>query len=748
MTRPGGPTRLGGFEEYVIPDESSGEGWAIRLYPDVMQTELEKSGQPTSYYWQPQALRLAQFPDSGDYKFSHVHFAGVLTEDANVGVENELETVGGLLAFTTTTRPPPAVMEQVRDRLKERIRGNNDPLWRWSNTARDPNITMVPINENRTSISSLAPDASPTRPDGAGEGGTAPPRAERDLLTRRGIRHGRELRSRERDLGAWHVQLDGTGAGSTTGGENAYGGLLGMIPSELVWAALHGGATPFTISQHLLVPMATPAATIIIEGHWRQIFEHFSAQAKGGFMFFEADISLELENLRRTGDIKVQVIVDSTVPNAAEIQKQMEADKSLILNQFMEQAKKTIFDQALPDEKAAEAKTRPGPWSLGLAFKLVRKQIDLELRYEEERIFKYNHKDTISSQLEGLRRRLKASPDEEAKYFQRVVLGNLSTKLRRIVRPVFGEEDPAARMVVELGYASTQAPLAWKGTEFTRGGGADQNWIPEWVQLRPGEAQDPPSGWQPDMTYLRRSVILDQSSSVGRNPNNRTVVEVDQMRLDPPEGTPTSEMAVDVRSSDGLLDVTLMLNQILSAPNERVEVEIRPHGKTIAGADRPVQRFMWNENDQSQPRRLRIYTGQKDYQPLFDYRVRCMILAPLGKPGGEDWTGPWITAVGGDVLTVVIPDPDGEGVTRRSLSKKEARALRAGVEPTEATPATDGRPARDGEVPIGDGVGTGTAGNGEGTVPSDGNGGTWPGTRPARSAARAPRTTPVSGYDV
>jgi hypothetical protein len=174
MSLPGGPCRFGGREEYVIPEESSGEGWAIRVYPDVMQSELEKSGQQTRYYWQPTAVRLAQFPDSSDYKFSHVQFAGALTEDANVGVETELETVGGLPAFTTTTEPPLPVMEQVRERLKDRIRGSDDPLWRWSNTARVPNLTIVPINENRTSISSLAPDASPMRPsDGAG-GGRAP----------------------------------------------------------------------------------------------------------------------------------------------------------------------------------------------------------------------------------------------------------------------------------------------------------------------------------------------------------------------------------------------------------------------------------------------------------------------------------------------------------------------------------------------------------------------------------------------
>ena len=222
------------------------------------------------------------------------------------------------------------------------------------------------------------------------------------------------------------------------------------------------------------------------------------------------------------------------------------------------------------------------------------------------------------------------------------------------------------------------------------------------------------------------------------------------MRRDPPEGTATSEMAVDVRSTDGLLDVTLMLAAYLSAPNERVEVEIRPHGKKLDGTDRPTQRFMWNENDQSEPRRLRIYTGQPDYQPRFDYRVRCMILAPLGKPGGQDWTGPWITAVGGDVLSVTIPDPDGEGVTRRSISKAESRALRAGVEPTTVA-AGDGRPARDGEVTVGVGAGEGTGTTtGDGEAPTEGgDGASWPGGRPARRARRAPRaTTSVSGYDV
>jgi hypothetical protein len=539
------------------------------------------------------------------------------------------------------------------------------------------------VRSNVAAISSLAPNspaidaATPVEDEGSS--------IERSLLTKRGIRHDRDLRSTS-NLDLWAVQLDGTGPGSITGGENAYGGLLGAIPSELVWAAMHGNASPFFVSQTLMIPMATPVVELTIKGHWKKIFDHFSAQATGGIAFFSADVSVELETLRRSGDIEVEMVVDQTVPGAEAIASQLEKTKSLVTEKFIELAKETIF-APVPPVEAAKARKKAGWWNLGVALKVVKKKEFVDLEYRESQVWKYNRQDVISSTLEGLRREIAGDEEASKKYFHLVSLGDLNRKLRRIVRPVANwrdpdiawSGDPVSGLGIEFGYPNTRGEITWKGTQFAAAGGNDQSWEPEWVQLTRDEVANPPSGWEPGRTLVRRKVILDQSTSALTDPMNRVIVERDVVDIDPAP-TFSDEMSVDIRADNaGVLEVgPIQLGVVLEGNTQVVEVSIRPLGRTHDGMEREVVKFSFTGDDQDQPRRLKIFTGDPTYEPAYEYQVRVITKGTLFSEGMEWGHGPdtWLTGLGNGPLTVSVPRPGAEGTSEpRALRRDEVLSL-------------------------------------------------------------------------
>ncbi|MES2459303.1 MAG: hypothetical protein V4671_01880, partial [Armatimonadota bacterium] len=61
-----GPVMVGGFEEFVIQDET-GEKYQILFLPDRNNDELQNEGKPPIYYWVPGTVRMARKGDTGDY---------------------------------------------------------------------------------------------------------------------------------------------------------------------------------------------------------------------------------------------------------------------------------------------------------------------------------------------------------------------------------------------------------------------------------------------------------------------------------------------------------------------------------------------------------------------------------------------------------------------------------------------------------------------------------------------------------
>ena len=710
MSDPVGPVFTGGFEEFVIEDEA-GEGHTLLFLPDRNNDALQRERKAPVFYYIPEKVRLARNAANNDFKFRHIHFVGIFDE-STAGIDKG-ETSGGVLSLTTTSRFPPSVLKQAEAQILERFSGRNDKYW-GLRTRIAPQIRIAPITANQTAISSLAPDSSGATPNlgtdtggggapnpganpapgGGGEPGVPDGPRSRDFMQLGSrsawapVPHGRDFRATQLDAWAWRIQ--GSGPGSITGGENAYGGVIGPIPSEIVWAGFHGTYSPLFVTQNLVMPMWSQLMRVKITGSWDRIFQHFSAHVNARYLWFSADIKAEFNNLRVKGDIKVEVDIDGTMPGAQEMEKMINQRIDLIVQQFTEQAKKVIFDPPPPQVEPAQASTSGGGifgalfgYGAGVALKFRRDETQLNLAYEETRYFRYNQPHTISSSLEGFYNEIKNDPKAESKYFQRLVLGELSRKIFRIVKPVVNwpekalnwAGEPVAFISAQVGYPDSGGSIGWKPATFQKSDSPDLTFRPVWIQWRKGEVSNPPASWEPDATYMKRKIHLLEPPSESESPFYHIDVEQNVINLDPePNGTLTNDNIMEARAdSAGALDVgPIALSVELQSTAEIVEVEMRAKGQRADGKNRmdKVTRFRFLSADQMEPRFWRIYTGQADFKTDYQYRVNVTVRGSLSTKG-QAWTGPWENAIGNGAIMINVPMADDAGVTKRALTQRE-----------------------------------------------------------------------------
>jgi len=688
-----GPVFTGGFEEFVVNGES-GEQYTILYLPDRNNDQLQREGKSPVYYWVPGQVRLARFGDAGDFKFRHIHFVGVLDEQTHVGVEGRAEVVGGLLSFTTTSRYPTSVLKQAEEQLLNKFRGNNDRYWGWRTQAA-PMFRIAPIRDNRTAITNLAPGRNGTAPAeniGAAAGGATPPgspgAAPRSLVRRadlsKHVIHGRASSASNLDAWAWEIQ--GQGPGSVTGGENGFAGLVGAYPSELIWAGFHGAASPLVVTQYLTLPVWSQEIWLKITGNWDRIFQHFSAHANAKYLWFAGDVKAEFNNLYINGDIKVEMAIDGTIPGAENMEKEINKRIDLIVQKFMDEAAKRIFEPAPPTVEPAQAPSGGifsgiFGWGGGFALKYRRDETKLELKYEETRYHRYLQPTTISSSFEGIYNEMKRDPNAEKKYFVRLIMGDLSRKVTRLVKPVVNWPDPSKNWIgepvaflsAEIGYPGPTGSKQWMAHVFQSTDTTDQtNWSPAFALREKDEVSNPPDDWNPDVTYVRRRVHLTEPMGMTDNPLVKIDVEENVIDLDPEGGTPTTDNILEVRAdSAGKLEVGPMdIDVVLQDNTQIVTVEFKASGRKHNGAERSVVKFQWKFDDQDSPRYWEIFTGQPDYAPIYDYRVTVNVKGTLFSRG-MTWTGPWVPGLGNGPIMVHIPSPDEAGVTTRRMEPRQ-----------------------------------------------------------------------------
>ncbi len=747
-----GPTMAGGMQPIVE------NGYELIYYPDVNNDALQQEGKPPVYYYLPNYVHLARKDgkEDGPLMFNLIRFAGVTSAETTVGVtdDNTREVAGGVLSFTATSAPPDDVLKQSQNKIIEMFKGKNDFFWGLRANL-TPIFRPVIITSNLTHVSNVSPNAqgevvmpvppapantstptptataaAPTTPAPATNG--APPGVTRNLqsvpakyaacaVPRYATQRGFDIRKyygRKRDstgnLEPWYWNMQGQGNGSIDPmGQNAYAALIGSYPASILWASFHGNYTPIFVQQNLKVKFWVPIIEITIKGHWDRVFSHFSTAASGRFLWFNADVKAEFNNMRINGTLEVDVKVDTTIPGAAQIEKYVNERTTLVFEKFMEQAKQRIFDPPQPDVPAAAASSSSGisglfPWGVGLSLKYRRDSTQLDLYYHEKRQMSYLQDHSISSSLEGMAEELAIDPLREKLYFQTVYMDDWPRKLGRIVKPIVNwpkpEQnwigEPVAFVAAQIGYPNTAGEKMWVGRTFQKSDAPDTSWHLTMTQKLLADMTAQPPGWSPDKTYIKRSVHFLEPPDALENPFIRVQISDNQIDIDPEEGTLMDDVAVEVRADDvSRIKVgPINLNVDLEDSKQVVEVYLRAvdaEEKVLPKVE--TVRFSYNNLDQATPRFWSVYSSDKTIESRYQYQVRVIVKGNLFTKG-QEWLSKWKTSVGSGPLMISVPTPEDEGVTIvRSYKGKASQLKSLGFstsmdEPAPGTAVSEPRP--------------------------------------------------------
>ncbi|HYG39769.1 MAG TPA: hypothetical protein VD908_14180 [Cytophagales bacterium] len=708
-----GPTLAGGLQPIVK------NGYELIYYPDVNNDALQREGKPPVFYWLPNYVHLARKDgrEDGDLMINVIRFAGVQSEDTNVGVTGKEEVAGGVLAFTVTSAPPDHVLKDSQNQIIQMFQGKPDFFW-GIRSNQQPIFRPVLILSNITAVSNLSPaaDGSVPVPTPTNQPGTSPsnngnlPRTFRrmpvpPMITQKGFSHKSFGKTRDANLDMWYWNMQGQGNGSIDPmGQNAYSALVGSYPTAIIWAAFHGSYTPIFVQQALKIKFWVPVIEITIRGNWDKVFQHFSAAASGRYLWFSGDVKAEFNNMRVSGEIEVEVKIDTTIPGSDQISKYVDEKTNLVFEKFMEQAKKMIFDPPQPQVEAAQASSGSGLfgiWGAGFALKYRRDETKLDLYYHEKRQMSYLQDHTISSSLEGLNEEIQNNPESEKKYFQTIYMDDWPRKLGRIVKPIANwpkpelnwAGEPVAFLDAQIGYPNTNGELMWTGKTFQKSDPADISWNLGMTQKFQEDVESPPDGWKPDITFIKRTVHMLEPPDPVENPYVRVQIEDNEIELDKGEnGTATNDVAIEVRADEaGRIRLgPINLNVELENNKQIVEVTFQATEESGKALERFVPvKFSFNYEDQETPRFWSVFTSDDSVRSFYSYKVRVIVKGSLFTKGME-WESQWISSLGNGPLMLSVPTPEDEGVIVKREYKKPVAYVPA-VSPI-SQPASGGVP--------------------------------------------------------
>jgi hypothetical protein len=690
-----GPTMAGGLQPIVE------NGFELVYLPDVNNSDLQREGKPPVFYYIPNQVHLARKngTEDGDALFNLIRFAGKQTSSTTIGVEGEREVAGGVITFTISGQVPDAILKTSQKKILDQWNAKDDYFW-GIRTQTPPIFRPAIVVANTTSISNVSPIAN----RGIPAVNRLHPRAKSNpalALQLMGEPYPRSfprsVTSGRRDgpdsnLDPWYWNMQGQGPGSIDPtGQNAYSALLGAYPTAILWEAFHGTAGPLVVIQNLKLKVWTPVIEISIKGSWKKIFDHFSAALSARYMFASVDAAAEFNKMRINGDIQVDIKVDPTIPGGEKIAEMVDKRSDLIVEKFIEQAKKVIFDPPQPQVQAAQASSGFGLWGAGLSMKKRRDETQLELNYHETRQIAHLQDHTVSSSLTGMFDELKADPDAEKKYFLSVYMDDWPRSIGRIIRPVVNwpkpgqgwSGQPVAFVSAQVGYPDTQGALLWDGQTFQ----GDGEWKSERTQKPLGDVANPPEGWTPDKTFVKRKIHLLEPDDT----DLYTRVQIDQntISLDPePNGTLLNDIALEVRAdSAGKVQVgPISLGALLDDAKQTVEATFELTDEQGQSVGREAVKFNWVLADQDKGRYWSIFTSDPAVRPYYRYKVRVVIKGSLMSHGME-WEGDWQRSSGNGPITLTVPTPEEAVTPPRSFTPFGAVTSRTSAGARELIPA-------------------------------------------------------------
>ncbi|MGA5129625.1 hypothetical protein ACPCTO_07455 [Streptomyces olivoreticuli] len=664
MTDPIGPTMAGGIQTMTA------QGYSVSFYPDANNYDLIKEGKNPVFYWVPSQLTIARRDgETGDFKFSLLRFVGGVASDKEKK-EASKESVGGLLSLTTTGKIPTAAMTEAQQKVVEATKGHSHGLWDHKGIA--PFFTPVLLMSNTTSISNTTLTEEGYKYYEKEKSGALKLRASGYLGKKNRSKMVKGTPQRDGDIGNWYWVLQGAGAGSIDpSAEHAFSAMVGSYPAQILHQGFKGTTTsPIFASSVMELQMWTPKVKLEISGEWKSIYKHFSGHANVHGLWASADIKLRFDELRKSGAIEVKITPVGSFPGSDKIETYLREKSDLLLDKFMQEAQRVIFEPAPVKESAAEASSSgsgASAWGFSLALKGGYEETTLVLSYREEMQFSHFQKHVISSSLDGMLQEMATGGAEaEKKYFPIVYLDDWPKKLARVCIPIAAWSTGVYNSLsVQIGYPNVKGELLWDSHVFTRPAPNEtlEHWVYRTVQKSKDDVVNPPVGWEPDRSFVKRVIHFEEP-----DPNNQFVItQLDsgqsELRIDPGEnGTPLNQ-DIEVRAeSNKLMSITVRFMGRLT-DDQFAELTVEPVDK----ADQPVGRdpvtFLCEPANIRTVRRWVVCPA-----PATGKRYRYKIKVTDVEEGSEWETAYKFTNTAS--LSAVIPKKNAQGVTFRFKDRK------------------------------------------------------------------------------
>ncbi|MFH8985810.1 hypothetical protein [Streptomyces varsoviensis] len=610
MTEPLGPTELAGTRTCDV------DGHRIVFYPDV--TNAARAGhQPPTFYWLPERLYLGR--DQGTYDFSFTRWARKAAADgSDVAGEVRFSLMNGL--------PPDAVDKAISQLYENSGSDSSNPYWQqlyWSREDYRP----LTFQYTHTTLSNIVARAEPVHRRLAGSD-------------------------------VWYCEKQGATTGPLSVlDRRSYTTLMGQGHTVHFRAAIWDRHEPVTVNRTIGIQFAAPVQTFTLDGSWsaiRAALGRHTRDAAGHLTL--AGIREAVAQLRAAGELAVDCTLDATTPSDPAFLDRLLNHSGCVAARFLDAARTAVLNapENRPTALANDCDGPPNPW--GSPWRLVPENPSGSMADRIGSAFTYLRPLTVATRFTAETDALRAAP---ATYFFVNYPEDGEKTLQRVFRPVLPRDNPAiAAVSVRCGYPDRSGALQWQGREFPQPTDPAEP-LPAWTyttrRLAAHEVTNPPPGWEPDKTFVKRQVRLRpraETDTAYRVVRNDT--PTDDIAIDPEaDGRLANDIAVDI--SAGMLP-HLDLFPLRLLWNPRADQWVTTELETTDAAGRPdglpAATFTWRATDTAEPRRWMVFPRSRPFPACFRYRA-TLHLGPTASV-----TSAWRRSRGSGPLHIFVPAPE------------------------------------------------------------------------------------------
>jgi hypothetical protein len=659
---------LWGVNSVEVAFDDQGMQHTLLIYADIVNDDLRNSGKPMHFYIMPNSVRMAK-RDKTKYLFHFTKFAGVLTQDSNIGTKGQEEVAGGALSFTSTLELPPGVIESIKDQIKEKIKRDatlrTHPLYMFRDD-QPPTFELgfVPIEENEVAISNLTLNDL-----------TDPSKQATD------------------DHWLWRMQGEGKGS-LDPNGTNACAAMVGQFPAALIEAGFKGDTAPIFVHNALKLRFYTPSITITVKADYQKIFDSFSSNTKYKDDWTQANIHRSFEEDNLWGFCTTKIIYGDA--ELTDKQKELYNDMAQkAKDRIMDNVKKFIFDRQPPtvqQAEAAETKSRDHhsflgifSWSTdsdnGYSYAVNRNFQAASIHMEDKMEIQgpYFKTSVVSGNMRGFFDEIKADPNAVKEYFDFVNLGDAFKKIHVIATSRAnwlddkGNGDPLDKLAISVGYSDKNgviqyknsaryyddlskklsddfAPAIWKKEDKDR------------VFIFDFAVDDNVPAEKRNQISVKRMVTYKEDERVKINPEN-TVVVPDQL---------TTDTQIEVRANAvGHLNVGPVYLDADLNKHMLVEVTFKKDGFN------PVT-LMFTQANETTQQRFELWTNETTLAIKWSYKVKVTYKS-FGPLAAVVYDGDEVNREGSSANGIIINLPPAPADTLEKLTqyKEQAKQLDA-----------------------------------------------------------------------